>query len=161
MPTATKPRPKGKAAKKQKRMTVTDELRLIAKMHGGILRPRDVVAFAKNPKTALHGDFDWSDASAAMKHRIQQAEQIIRARFTFLPSKEGPGEKVRVREYGSLSSERGKGGVYRFMADIMKVPSQKAQMLEDAKNELRAFQHKYSAITELKGIRAAIGRLID
>lgn len=52
-------------------------LEAIAKANGGVLTPDAVVQAASNPKHVLHGDFDWDDAVAAHKQRLNTARQLI------------------------------------------------------------------------------------
>ncbi len=44
---------------------------------GDKLDDESVVARATDPDSALHGEFDWDDASAAHQHRLQQARSLI------------------------------------------------------------------------------------
>lgn len=44
----------------------------------GILTPEQVIEKARNPKSALHSQFDWDDSTAAHSHRIQQARVLIK-----------------------------------------------------------------------------------
>jgi len=44
----------------------------------GILRPADVVEAALNPKSPLHGCFEWDDDKAAKQYRLEQARKLIR-----------------------------------------------------------------------------------
>lgn len=55
------------------------ELERMAKANGGRLTPEDVVAAAADPASPLHGAFDWDDAAAAAKWRIEQARELIRS----------------------------------------------------------------------------------
>lgn len=48
------------------------ELNSIRRKHNNVLRPRDVVEFARNPKTALHHEFEWNDTAAAMYYRRER-----------------------------------------------------------------------------------------
>lgn len=45
--------------------------------HGGRLTPRAVVDAARDPKSALHDQFEWDDTVAAEKWRLDQARDII------------------------------------------------------------------------------------
>ena len=45
------------------------ELNSIRRKRNNVLRPRDVVEFARNPKTALHREFEWDDEAVAMHYR--------------------------------------------------------------------------------------------
>lgn len=44
---------------------------------GSSFTPEDVVAYAANPKTALHSFFEWDDSVAAKKWRLHQARNLI------------------------------------------------------------------------------------
>ena len=43
-------------------MSVKDELEQIRNANGGILYPKAVVDFARNPDTDLHSGFEWDDS---------------------------------------------------------------------------------------------------
>jgi hypothetical protein len=44
----------------------------------GNIDPEELVKQAKNPKNALHGEFEWDNPDAAHKYRIIQAKELIR-----------------------------------------------------------------------------------
>ena len=52
-------------------------LEKIAAANDGILRPRDVVAAARDKKSPLHGRFEWSNDKAAEAWREEQARRLI------------------------------------------------------------------------------------
>jgi hypothetical protein len=52
-------------------------LKAIAKANGGILTPDAVVEHARDPKSILHGDFDWNDQTAAHEQRLNAARRLI------------------------------------------------------------------------------------
>lgn len=62
---------------------VTHELNLLAKKYKGHLTPEIVIRAAKDPDSALHGEFTWDDAEAAHRYRLVQARALIRS-ATFL-----------------------------------------------------------------------------
>jgi hypothetical protein len=75
----------------------------------GLLRPEDVLAFAKaNPQSAAHGQFEWDDGAAAHQHRLAQARGLIRVVVTVLPN-----TTQQVRGFVSLPTDRVHGGGYR------------------------------------------------
>ena len=45
----------------------------------GVLTAEAVLAAAKKQRSALHPYFEWDDAAAAMKHRLEQARQLIKS----------------------------------------------------------------------------------
>jgi hypothetical protein len=130
------------------------ELRKIEKANGGVLQPDAVVAFAKNPKTALHDAFCWDDTEAAHQWRLQQARQLIRITITYEAD-----ARTDVKAYVALRSERYEDGGYRYMPLLMKTASGREEVLETALWELEAFEKKYSQLKELADVFAAIGRL--
>lgn len=58
-------------------MSIVTELIEIYEKNGDVLRPEDVVEFARNPKTALHKEFTWDDSEAARQYRLHQARRVI------------------------------------------------------------------------------------
>lgn len=131
---------------------VSEELAAIAASNGGVLLPAKVVAFARNPETALHARFDWNDSEAAEKWRIEQARQVIRLNVIVVPNHSAP-----VRAYVSLSPDReNDGGGYRRLVDIMSSDALAAQMLADALADLRATKRKYESLRALRPVWEAL-----
>lgn len=125
---------------------IRDEIELIrSRSDDGAVNPADVVEFAKNPKTALHGEFTWDDSRAAVEHRLWQARQIIRVCVYYEPAVE-----QRIRAYISLPEDRGvdRPG-YRRTTDIVRDREHRAAMLAMAMRELEFFQQKYAVLSEL------------
>lgn len=132
--------------------TITEELQQIAKSRKGILRAEDVVAFAKNPKTALHSQFDWEDSEAAVKWRLHQARNIIRVNVTVLPKTER-----KFRTFVSLDSDRQQpGGGYRSTANVLSDAEHREALLTQALTELERWQEKYKTLIELASVFEAI-----
>lgn len=131
------------------------ELELIAKKNGGILRPQDVIDYARDEGTALHNHFDWNDTSAAEKWRMEQARQIIRISVTMI---DNGNEKAEIRAFVSLKPDRynGEGGGYRPMVTVLSREDMREQMLADALEELESFREKYDMLTELSSVMGAI-----
>lgn len=128
--------------------TREDELELIRKNHGGVLRPEDMVEFAKDPETTLHHDFNWDIEEAAYQHWLETARRIIRAVVTIV----GEGDTaISYRAYVSLSSDRGKDG-YRAIAEVFTDEERTEIMLQDALQELSSFKKKYYVLKQLKKI---------
>lgn len=45
----------------------------------GHILPRTIVDTARDPKSSLHGEFEWNDAKAADIQRLERARELIRA----------------------------------------------------------------------------------
>src|SRR5947207_42729 len=90
------------------------ELELIRSKNKGLLRPHDVVKFARDPKTDLHSHFTWDDSKAAAEYRLEQARRIIRVAVVIEPN-----TSKLTRAYVSLTGERDREGGYRAIAEIL------------------------------------------
>lgn len=56
-----------------------EELASLERRHGRSLTPRVVVDAARSEESPLHRCFEWNDAEAAEKFRLEQARQVIRS----------------------------------------------------------------------------------
>lgn len=134
------------------------ELETIRLSNGGFLRPVDVIKYAKNKKTALHNFFTWDDGRAAELYRLEEARRIIRV---IVQVSEHSSENVRA--FVSIQSDRHAAGGYRAFADVVDEPELMVRLIEQAKQELAAFQRKYDhlrEIAELTGVFAAIDSVV-
>lgn len=133
------------------------ELEFVRSQHDGVLRPEDVVEFARNERTALHGDFQWDDTAAAQQFRVWQARQVIRLTITVVDS---PAGKHSIPMYVSLVTDRQKpGGGYRPLVDVMSSVDMRDELLRQALNELKTVKKKYQQLQELRPIFRAIEKV--
>ena len=142
---------------KKRRAAAYQELRLIARRHRGLLRPHDVVEYARNRRTALHDYFTWDDSKAAHEYRLWQARQLIRVAVTVLT----PEVPKPARIYVSLRSDRARdAGGYRLTADVLSDSDRREQLLAEALADLQTWQEKYRLLAdELAPVFAAATRL--
>lgn len=119
----------------------------------GTLKPEAVVEFAQNPETALHECFEWDDGIAAHQWRLQQARMLIRIMVTTLPN-----EQVQIKAFVSLKPDRHEGTGYRSIVTVLSNDDLRAQMLQDALDEMRTFRKKYRNLRELVGVFEAMER---
>lgn len=134
--------------------TIEHELQDIRKQGNGVITAEAVVEYAKDPATALHSRFNWDDTEAARLYRIHQARQVIRV-HVYTPEQ----SDVTVRAFYSLEGERGQkgsGGGYRHIEDILSDPARYNMLLEQAIRDATVFQQKYMRLTELRPIMDAI-----
>ena len=127
------------------------ELRKIERANGGVLQPEKVVEHAANPDSALHSAFEWDDSEAAQKYRLEQARQLIRVCVEYVPHVKG-----EMKSFVSIRSERYEDGGYRHAPTLMMSQDGRDSLLETALWELETFQRKYSELTELAEVFAAI-----
>jgi predicted MarR family transcription regulator len=130
---------------------ITRELAEIAKINGNLLKPADVVEFARSPKTALHSQFEWDDELAGHAYRLWQARQLISIQYKSV-------KDINTRVYVSLSTDRGESG-YRPIEAVVRHAPWREQMLADALAELSVFRRKYALLKELAELFDAMDKL--
>ncbi|WP_375413100.1 hypothetical protein [uncultured Bradyrhizobium sp.] len=124
----------------------------LAKIKGNkeVINASDVVEWAKkHPKSALYTCFEWDDATAGAEHRLWQARRLIALHIVTV---EGQRKTV------SLTMDRAKGGGYRQIEDVVRVPDLRERMLQDALAELRRVRAKYNSLVELASVFAEIDK---
>jgi hypothetical protein len=135
-------------------MTWKEELEEIRRRHHGLLRPEDVLAFARNPKTALHRRFQWDDSKAAHQYRLWQARELIECHVVVLEAKTDP-----IRAYVSLRDDRrNRGGGYRHVVDVMTDASMRKRFLAEALDEAERWRARYAQLQELAPIFQEIAK---
>lgn len=129
-----------------------DELKHIQKANRGMLRPSDVVEYARDSRTALHGRFEWEDSKAAAEYRLWQARELIRVVVEVHPAS---GASTRV--YVSLSDDRrNDGGGYRELNEVMRSKTMREALLKQAHADMVRFETKYQQLAELAGVIKAM-----
>ena len=134
------------AENKVKKLAVwQEEMEGIAKRTGGILRPADVEAFARNPKTALHSKFQWDDTVAAHQYRLWQARELIAVVVEIMPQ-----IQKSCRVYVSMAEDRQQeGGGYRTIVSVLGNRTRREKLLAEALEEFDRWKAKYELLTEL------------
>ena len=105
-----------KASKQeQRRNGLKTWLESIRAAHAGLLRAVDIVEAARNPQSIGHRYLTWDDFQAAEKHRLIEAERLIR-RVYVINATDGQRQPA----YLSLLPDREKpGGGYRPTSEIV------------------------------------------
>lgn len=111
-----------------------------------------ILDMARDEQTELHKCFDWNDAVAAEKWRLQQARHIV-CNLVIKESSETPKPEVRVFYKTDVDSG------YKPVTLIMRDRDEYQKLLARALAELRSFQTKYETLTELDGVFDAINQL--
>lgn len=124
------------------------ELERICQKNNGELLAKDVVEESRPQAAVLHKCFEWDDAVAAERFREVQAGQIIRNITVVRDEKDGgPAE---VRAFVSVQKS------YQPIQVVISDQEKMAELLSSALRELRAFQVKYNALSELADVFHAI-----
>lgn len=153
---------RGQARRTASMEDIARELRRLEEEKGR-LRPEDVVDAARDPSSPLHKHFEWDDAAAAHRHRLDQARSLIR-RVTvevvvrnvpltvpqFVRDPESPAKEAG---YRSTMSIRGEEDVAR--AAIVEEMKRVANAVRRAKS-LAAVLGMESDIAEIDNLASAV-----
>ena len=120
---------------------------------GDSFSPEQIVEAAREESTELHKCFTWDDTVAAESWRRHQARMLV-AQLVIKTETTGR-EPVAVRVIASTATRN----EYKPVVKLIEAEQGYADLLARAINELKAFQQKYKAITELREIFAAIDEL--
>lgn len=120
---------------------------------GDSFSPAQIVEAAKDESTELHKCFTWDDTVAAQKYREHQARMLVASLVIRTETSDNEPIAVRVIASTAVKNE------YKPIVKLIEVEQDYADLLARAINELKAFQQKYKAITELREIFAAIDEL--
>lgn len=127
-------------------MTIEQEL-LALTDDEGFIKPRVVVDWAReNPSSELHGRFEWDDAKAAEKYRVDQARQLIAVHV-----RTDDGERATI----SLVQDRNPDGGYRRIEQVMSNAELRAMALRQAMREFNRWRKRYEHLSELAKVFAA------
>lgn len=127
---------------------VADEILAI----GNSATTAQILDKARDEQTELHKCFDWDDAEAAEKWRLQQARHIV-CSLVIKEKDEAPQPEVRI--FYKTDSETG----YKPTVLIVQDKDEYRKLLDRALAELNSFRAKYKALTELDGVFDAIDKV--
>lgn len=133
------------------------------------LTPESVLKDATNEASPLHPFFDWDDARAAKRFRLDQAGHLIRCvtvviedapeRQAGLPAVDAPGSRaVTVRAFLPVHRPSGER-IYESTARALGDVEYRRQVLKQAHSELDAVGRKYRELQELSEVVQAIDRV--
>lgn len=135
--------------KSTKRQNLATELESVRKSNGGLLRPPDVVEFARqNPESALHSQFEWDDSKAAEAHRLWQARQVI---AVVVVSNDQADRNVRA--YVSVPGDRRRvGGGYRPVEEALSDRSMREAVIDEVETNIRRLRERCDGFQDLAAI---------
>lgn len=111
--------------------------------------PEDIVEASRPKDAPLHDRFTWDDTEAARSWRLEEARKILRVAVTIIEHEQ---ERVRVRAFVSLPSDRGPKQPFRTMEDVLSDPERRGEMLERARSEMDSWVRRYGTLTEAADI---------
>lgn len=122
------------------------------------LIPEQVVEESRDDDAVLHPCFEWNDAVAAEKYRVEQARHIIGSLVIQVENstktKDEVSKTIVTRAFVNVSEER--KGVYVPVQTALNRNDYRERVLKNALSELCMFQTKYSNLKELAEVNKAI-----
>jgi hypothetical protein len=128
------------------------ELESIRKENAGRLTPPDVVERARSANSSLHDHFEWVDATAAEKHRLAQAGELIRSITIDISRSNLKDTPVRA----FVSVEQGGSRHYTSTHHALSDKELRAQVLAKAWADLEAWRERHAELVEFARIFSAI-----
>lgn len=127
-----------------------EELRRIYQEKGRLDAP-DIVNESRPEGAPLHPCFEWNDAVAAEKYRETQAQNIVRS--VVVVHENQSNEPVEVRAFVNVQE------TYRPIEVVVNSEEQMKELLKSAFSELKSFEKKYAALSQLAPVFEAIQKL--
>lgn len=119
----------------------------------GSYEPVDLITWARqHPKSMLYEAFEWNNAAAAAEHRLDQARRMLRQYVVVV---RGSVQPVSLISVTSRRTEDNKGS-YLTVSAIAANKALRAEVLEQAKVQLRGLKEKYGWLTELNFVWSTI-----
>ena len=112
----------------------------------GALTAVKVVEASRPDDAPLHDEFEWDNDKAAEAYRISQARYIIRSLVVETESERNPETRAFVK---IIRSEK---GTYVPIQTVIQDTDMRAELLEQARRDMKAFVQKYHSLTELCGV---------
>ena len=131
------------------------EIEALNKRHGGYAPDGSLVAHARNPKSVLHNDFEWDDAVAGDKYRLNTEKKIKRSLVVVTEKlNDDQTEPTEIRLFQRVNVECNDKSKRFWLNtfDMLKDPEGREINIETARKELNAFHNKYKALTELSDV---------
>ena len=132
-----------KAATKADPQKIGEELAVLQEGNEGRLNPANVVDAARVETSALHPHFEWDDAVAAERYRLEQARTIIRS---IVAVDEDKGEKSAAPAFISINDG---GTSYRAIDEVRNSVDLQTKLLAAADRDLESFQTRYRTLKEV------------
>lgn len=136
--------------------TVGKEFKKIEDEYGKLTNDL-VLQKAESEESPLHSLFEWDDAVAGHKYRLQQATMLIINLACEEDEVKQPPKPVRA--YYNVSEDT-KKGTFVNMKSAFSNPESRDLILKRALKELEAFKEKYQNLAELAGVFTKIDEIL-
>lgn len=112
----------------------------------GAVKAEQVLDAGRPENSPIHSYFTWDDGEAAEKHRIGEAQALIRSVRVIrddMPAQEQPAVRYLLSVQATEAESRFEGKAYLPLPDIKENQEYRRQVLQNALSEFRSLQKKY------------------
>lgn len=120
----------------------------------GVCAPRMLVEKARPKRSPIHGLFEWNDALAAEKWRIEQARAVVQTIRVVNP--DGVIQDTPAFVHVKIVSEDGISEGYKPTIQLATDPAMRGFVLAEAITQLYALKRRYDGLKELEHVWAAV-----
>lgn len=121
---------------------------------GGELSPVVIVEDARDPKSPLHGEFEWDDTEAAHQYRLDQARYIFRAVEMVWEE-----EEVEIVAPSFVSVAVDTETPYRNIRNVLTDQNLRRDWKAQALRDLRSWRERYAHIKELSDVFEVVDKI--
>ena len=120
------------------------------------LSPEILLEASRDENAPLHNEFEWRDDVAAEKYRLNQAQGLIRNICVVV--KRSDGSETKDRQF--VITPGGKSA-YVPLQSALSREDWHDHLLEQARNDCKAFLAKYRRLQALSGVTASMQAFLD
>ena len=122
-----------------------DEIQAIHDRYGR-LTPELVLKEARSPDHPLHNRFEWNDAVASERYRLDQARGLIRKVRVVYKTADSDGSERSVRAFHAVQTPA--GHVFESLEKIEQDPLTRQMVLANMEREWKALFRRYQNFSE-------------
>jgi len=112
----------------------------------GRLTPKLVLEEARDPSHPLHARFEWSDAIAAERYRLDQARELLS--LVKIQYVSATGETKMVRQFHAIRASDDDEFTYEDAADIARDPFMRKLLLREMTRDIAELVARYEGLQE-------------
>lgn len=134
--------------------TAGEHLEVLRQKKDGTLTSEVVLEDARSRRSPLHKCFEWDDAVAAEKYRLDQAGDLLRSIVVTFKSADRTEKSTRA--FVHVETQHGRG--YTSLAHAMSDADLRKQVIQRAWVELQGWRERYREYEELATIFGAMDK---
>jgi hypothetical protein len=128
----------------------------------GPLTPAMIVHEAASPSSPLHRYFTWDDTEAARRRRLDEARHLTNHLLVVVHQ---DSQERQTRGWHSVrfvdAGREDRAQAYASLATVHNSPAMRAQVIDQARRELKTWQLRYREYQELLGVSRAIDEFLS